>query len=348
MGRLKVVFKILLFLVIFVFIFKEVAYIFRHKDGAWCVEPIYYEDKLDVIFLGPSTTDVGIRPMQLWDKYGITSFNTGYPNNTVIMNYYNIEEYIKRFCPKVIMIDCIRINRNWANNAEKHDVMDKMKLSLTKLKLVNEVIPKYERLEFLFPLISFHTNWKTLTEGDFEKIKRSYDKSTTYVIEAPEDESMLKRLYNNGDFVITKKGVYENKKNISQTLEESKLGELNKVYIDKVIKICDENDIKLIFFATPTVLKEKKMDFNALKSFIVNKKAECIDFYELVDELKFDSNEDLIDQQHPSESGAIKLTEYIGKYLMEKGYVEDRRNDPEFAEWHEDYQNSIYKQLYLK
>jgi len=113
-----------------------------------------------------------------------------------------------------------------------------------------------------------------------------------------------------------------------------------------VNQICLENDVKFIFVMYPTMNNEMHSIANGVIEICKENNIEFIDFYKLTEEIELNENEDMTDGFHFNISGAKKVTSYLGNYLIERGYVTDRRNDPEFVSWHEDYENSEYKKLY--
>ena len=98
--------------------------------------------------------------------------------------------------------------------------------------------------------------------------------------------------------------------------------------------------------ATPTGDENFGELANSLEKFLLAKNIEYINFYKLIDEIGLDANTDMADSIHVNVDGAKKVTSYIGNYLIEKGYVTDRRNDSAFSKWHEDYEKSEYFELY--
>ena len=63
------------------------------------------KDTLDVIFLGSSHAYLGIQPMQLWEEYGIASYNLCSAEQPFWVSYYTIKEALKTQHPKVILLD---------------------------------------------------------------------------------------------------------------------------------------------------------------------------------------------------------------------------------------------------
>ncbi|UKI58853.1 MAG: hypothetical protein L6V81_05760 [Clostridium sp.] len=53
------------------------------------------ENSLDVIFMGNSDTYRGISPMEIWNSYGITSYNYVSPGQRMWTGYYMLNEALE-------------------------------------------------------------------------------------------------------------------------------------------------------------------------------------------------------------------------------------------------------------
>ena len=60
---------------------------------------------IDVIFMGTSHMYNSLLPQELWDEYGITSYNWGYSNCTLPEDYYILQDIVKEHKPKVVVVD---------------------------------------------------------------------------------------------------------------------------------------------------------------------------------------------------------------------------------------------------
>lgn len=323
-----------MFLAIFLIIFCKITCVLRDKENARSIVPIYNEEKLDVIFMGSSTTEWLMIPMRLWEEKGIVSFNAAHPNFFFIENIYLIKDYIERFSPKVIVMDITELDKyidegkkienieNYENftRVSIHKGTDNMKFSLNKLKLIS-CLPKKYKLETLFNVIAFHYRWKEIGMNDFLDYSASKDKGMNYSTGISQTD-------------------------IVHTSETFPLQNITKKYILELKDLCTNSGVKLIFIATPTGREYYGRLANSLINFFIAENIEYINFYDLVAEIGLDANNDMFDSVHVNINGAKKITSYIGSYLIEKGYVTDRRNDLEFSKWHEDYENSEYFKIY--
>ena len=117
-------------------------------------------------------------PMELWDKYGIASYNWGYSNCTPAENYYLIQEILKYTSPKLIVLDVYGvIEYEQYNNGkyrtdrieQQHVQFDSFPLSLNKIRAAKDLFDDYEHNEdFIWNFIMYHNRWSELDRSDFE------------------------------------------------------------------------------------------------------------------------------------------------------------------------------------
>jgi len=349
--------KICLFILISILIFNEITYIFKNKEVTEKIGPIYEEEKLDVIFLGSSTTEYSIYPMQLWEEHGIVSYNAGHPGGHLEPMYYRVKEYIKKFSPKVIVIDCRRVDQEgFGGNSEKHYLFDNMKFSLEKIEMLTK-LPLAESIEMMFNIVRYHSSWDTLTEDNFEKYGVSMDKGAFYGEIPSQDDyyAEYKRKYENlikaeylatlepNEYLMMNKNEYNEMINTQETVEVKGSSLENIV---RIAELCKKNNVKPLFVVYPNSKIDTKLIAWCIEEFSEQNNLEFINFYNVLGEIEFDARNDFADTHHLSVSGGKKITKYMGEYLINKGYVSDRRNDSDFAEWHEYYNDSEYKRLY--
>ena len=134
----------------------------------------FYESKeeFDVLFLGSSQMYRSVYPMELWDEYGITSYNMGASASLLPENYWikkNASLYHK---PHLVVVDTRGVNINGktpADRAKIHEALDTMPLTKTKIEAVEDLIDTKEaRWEYFFPFSVFHNRWEELNKNDSE------------------------------------------------------------------------------------------------------------------------------------------------------------------------------------
>ena len=72
------IFSTLIFIVLVIIIISKTAKVVERKDSRYKYEPFFeQEENFDVLFLGTSHVMDGVFPMELWNDYGIVSYNLG-------------------------------------------------------------------------------------------------------------------------------------------------------------------------------------------------------------------------------------------------------------------------------
>ena len=134
------------------------------------------KDTVDVIFLGSSHCVAAFSPIELYEKYGIKSYNLGCEQQNILLSYYWLQEAMRFQKPQVVFLDTFMLfpyDRNAALNtseATTRKAMDFMKWSGVKLRAVGDIcrVDESQKLSgYIFPNERFHTRWKYLSEDDF-------------------------------------------------------------------------------------------------------------------------------------------------------------------------------------
>ncbi len=278
------------------------------------VEGFYAEEKnsLDFIFVGSSQMFTSVVPAVLWEEYGITSYDFGANEQPMYMSYYYIKEALKYQDPKAIVLEVSYCNDGeYAHEGVHHINLDDLRMGFTKLEAIFDVIPAGERWPYLFELAKYHDTWT-----DFDKASLKYiaaDKHNPYKGYTPSQDG-----FPDG-------GVFNEE--IARVTEKSKLPKLSVTYMKKIIELCKEQRVDLVFLKTPNDHLRNQPDYNAV--------AELAEEYDIP---YLDLNRQMKGQLHNHVFHAETITKRIGEWLTGMYEVEDKRENPEYAGWHEDAQ----------
>ena len=139
-------------------------------------------EQYDVFFMGTSHVMYGVSPLEIWNEYGITSFNWGSPSCTIPQSYWKLMNALDYHTPKLVVIDCYRAVWEYksVNEYRMHDAFDAFPLSYTKIKTIEDLMfhekamngdAEYSRgqcIDLLFPLRAYHSRWDSLDRLDFK------------------------------------------------------------------------------------------------------------------------------------------------------------------------------------
>lgn len=307
------------------------GFVFSRKEAYTRYSPFFEQkENYDVLFLGTSHVQFGVLPMELWDRYGMVSYNLSGNANQIATSYWVLENALDYTTPKLVVMDVSKIGENVkVHSVEKlHDVLDCFPLTFTKLRTISDLfypdaVDKkgnniYDRRwEFIWDLQLYHNRWTELTKEDF-KPEVSVEKGaarSTMIADSVEYQLIPQ----------------------NEAMEENTVAQ---EYLCRMIEDCEKRGIEVLLIYIPFAAGDDLQ--RAANS--VNKISEKYG----VDYINFMYEEDLINDVtdfkdlsrtngHLNLSGARKLTDYLGSYIMENYAISDHRQDADYSKWHHDY-----------
>lgn len=300
----------------------------------------FYElekNSVDVLFLGSSHAVCSFNPQVLYDNYGITSYNLGSEQQSIVVSYFWLQEALKYQQPKAVVLDTYMLHKfgavyvyNEMNCSEGavRKAMDCMRPSLTKWQAVKEIAridPTQNALSYFLPNLRYHTRWTELGEDDFTEsamIDHGGIKGFT-VFGGGVDTSQTYTLFTETDAAAAG--------------AEGMVGSAAE-YLDKIVSLCNERGIDLILTNIPCA--EPIGRYVATKQYA---DAHGVPYYDFNEEtyyqaIGYDPAQDLL--SHPSYFGAEKITNFFGKLLTEEYGIEPRE-DASFIKSGENYQHQL-------
>lgn len=311
------------------------------KDSDFKYLPFLEQNEdFDVLFMGTSHVLNGIYPMELWNDYGIVSYNMGGHANQLATTYWVLENALEQTSPKLVVIDCFELDVNVKSSSlfsYGHFSFDAFPLNDTKLSAVRDLLddPQMKQIqgeeekertgmELLWNYPVYHMRWSELTERDFA-VPSTKEKGAEFRLGVAMPDEMVK------------------------IPAESKLeGEtVGTEYLRKMIEDCQNRDIEVLLMFVPYPAGERsQMSANRVYDIADEYGVNYINF---LDMNLVDYNTDCYDDSHLNPSGARKVTEYLGEYIMEHYDISDQRTNEVYSDWHEDYKEySEYKVDVLK
>lgn len=299
----------------------------------------------DVMFYGTSHVINGVLPMELWEDYGITSYNFGGHSNKMATTYWSLVNSLDYAKPKVVVVDLLHLATNWKSSdifSFLHQSFDAFPLSANKVRAVYDLLddPYLEadieagavresaeprnRFGLLWEFASYHSRWNDIHEDDFDPFERIEKGAESRV----------------GVFPATLDRI-----DSSVTYEDLRTGE---IYLRKMIELCQENDIEIIITYLPfPATEEQQMEANHGYAIAEEYGIEYINFLDM-DIIDYET--DCYDMGHLNPSGAKKVTSYLGRHLMDNYGIESHLDDPDYSHWADemamyDYQKNCFFQL---
>lgn len=279
------------------------------------VEEYYDEVKNhDVIFIGDCEVFSNISPVTLWENYGISSFIRGSAQQLIWQSYYLLEETISYEKPEVVVFNVLSMKYNEPQKeAYNRLTLDGMKLSKYKIEAVNaSMMEDEEFITYLFPLLRYHSRWKELSGEDFRYLLHK---------DTISHNGYLMRIDVKPVTVIPK----------GKRLADYSFGKNSYTYLDRMTKLCKDNNIRLILIKSPSVYPYWYDEWDEqMVQYAADNGLTYINFLNEAEEIGIDYSKDTYDGGlHLNLSGAEKFTDYFGKYLSENCNLPDHRKEPD-------------------
>lgn len=291
-------------------------------EGAFIAE--YYEEKnkqFDVIMVGDCEVYENFTPMVLWEEYGIHSFIRGSAEQYVWQSYYMLEDTLRYYTPKVVVFNVLAMNTDKSKSeAYNRMTLEGMEWSMSKVNAIRaSMTPEEQFLDYVFPILRYHSRWSELTTDDF---KYMFHKDTVSF------SGYYMRLDTKAAEGIPPK----------KLLTDYSFGENAWNYLEKMTALCKENDIQLVLIKAPSLYPHWYDEWEQqIEEYAAEHDLLYINFLEYTEEIGLDYTQDTYDAGlHMNLSGATKLTSYFGKILSEQCGVENRSGEEELVEiWKE-------------
>ena len=294
----------------------------------------YYEEKdhtIDVLCLGSSALRNGVSGLEMYHDYGFTTTSVQLP----VISYYLLQETLDKHDIKAVVIDGATLTNTLLSGYSKedivgkiHEAVDYMPMSTHRTNLIREIVKmdlNVSLTDFLIPLYTYHDRWAELSKDDFTY--RQWQEDYFYKGQNPKINTFAHSF---------------DSKYMTEEDEASDaiwINEDSAAWFDKLIQLCREKGIEIAMIKVPSdgwTLQYSRI----LQDFADSRSVKFIDFnmLDIQEEIGFNPKEDYCDNAgHLNVTGAKKLSEYLGKYLASVCSFEDKREDPAYASWNDDY-----------
>ena len=262
-------------------------------------------NSLDLMFFGSSHTYCTFMP-SVMSKYGIKSYVLATEQQTADMSYYYMREALKTQKPKVIVYETFMIGDFIPPDQTMYTALNPLPPSINKIEMTHAIIGKRKlihELPFYFTIFKYYNRINDLTYDDFfYNPFTAHDPYSGYVYLT--DSKPVERV------------------EIKHPNKTAKLSKRDKTYLDKIVKLCEDNDIKLVLAYAPYMVSDNEIDdLNAVKEYAKEKHIPFFDGYDRFDSFDFDLDSDFLDIGHLNFRGAAKVTNEFARYIKGKNFL---------------------------
>lgn len=280
----------------------------------------FYEmerDSIDVLFFGASVAVNSFSPQEIYNAYGIRSYNLGSEQQSVFLSYFWLKEALRYQNPKLVVLDTLFLF-NMAGEPDNtpegltRKCLDPMKWSQVKQEAVDELCaldPAQSKLSYYLTNIRFHTRWQSLSEEDFSRPEYSVSELKGYAPIADYGAESYDPYVFGGD---------------GQTQEEPNA--TMRLYLDKMAELCGQNQIQFVLVTVPGEPMSDARN-NTVEAYA---KEKGLDYYNLCEKSLYEKIGAALPREsalyHSNFWGAQKISRYIGELLKDKYHIEQHED----------------------
>lgn len=317
MKTLKRIFKIILFFVIFFVISMGLSFLLKDDLNSYTrtlTHEFYSQDQIDVIFCGASHVSHGIDPRISDKRFNQNTFNTGTPSQGINGTYAIIKQAVKEYDIQTIFLEtdfavaCRDISEKKMGTSD-FLVESFLKDPAIKTQFIFENSSPSNILNAVLPIGK--DKLLTLNPKKILKKIKSLITKEYFDYSFGDDEAGYAGKGCVLDYAKIENGTFNN---YYQEPKFSPISDSWKFYIEKIIQICKENDVNLIFYSMPCsdfYLNEKgdydKFYFE-IKNYLNDLGFDYFDFNLCKKEYLDLQDEDFSDDNHLNITGVEKFT----------------------------------------
>ena len=213
------------------------------------------KNDVDIILLGNSHLYSGINPKNLSVTLGLNAFILASPGTNIANTYFSLKEALKRTNPKLIVIETYGINNFDPYKLKKGGLSDQFKSFYARRDFFIKTIST----PFLFKSDNYCYAWSnTLRNHDFifnDTLQLS--KNQKIIKKKPKKNNKLYL----GRYVRFQTGIEDTTLVKYDSLgspvkgEDYLYSEYALKYVDKIVEVCKENNVELMFLTLPMYYK---------------------------------------------------------------------------------------------
>ena len=288
--------------------------------NAHVAEYIDHAQNADVLVIGSSHAYVNLNGEDMWNEYGIASMCLGQGEQQIRMSTYMLESAIKYNKPKVVVFEVYMaaieddygyMIGQYTDSLLSFPVYRNLDVRVKHMDEIGEDLKT--RLGYAVGLPAYHADYASWYNGVEVSTKAGFHDAAS--------EPNLD-------------GYREDRFSSLNITDREPLGPKTEKAINDIIDLCEKEDIKLIFVVTPFQASDYMIRrLNTLGDIAESRGVEYIDMIALSDDIGVDLDTEMFDWGHGLRSASTKNSLWLGKHLIEKYGVEDRRDDPDYAYW---------------
>lgn len=260
---------------------------------------------LDVLFVGDSEAYCSFVPLRIWDRQGITSYVCADGDQMIYQCFSFVERIFENQSPKIVVLETNTLYRPFS---------------------VADMLGHHS--QELLPYLRYHDRWKNLQPEDLGgKVE------------------FTGTVRDRGYYYRTETSHTDTAGYMAPSEEVDPVPMMSQVYVNQILTLCEEKGARLILVSVPSPTNWSSYYHNGVEAMAQELGVTYIDLNLMSEEVPIDWNCESFDSgDHLNYDGAVKVSDYLGKYLWDTGKFQDKRGMEQYGHWQEDLE-AFYKEI---
>lgn len=286
------------------------------------------KDTLDLVFVGSSHSYCTFDP-EIFDNYlNINSYQMGMPLQNPMSTYYTILEILNYQKPKAIVMEIYwgLLNSDFDLNQTK-TLFQVLKNKKLKEQYISEAFSLEEKLKYKINILKYQADFFAFKGNEYkQKIKNKFN-----LKDIQTEKQVGTEYYKDKGFIFSDYKMLPNEFNKTNQFrffdgKDWTFSKVQKEYLNKIIKLCKDNNINLMFVTAPIAnvsmeyIKNYKLVYNEILNFSNKNNIYYIDYNLINENTKLLTNDNFRDDAHLNYSGAKIVSSHFANVLKTFNY----------------------------
>ena len=283
------------------------------------------DEKYELQIYGSCHAYTSYIPEIIMKQTDIKAYNMSNPGEIMPATYLRMFERFKKDIPKVALVETWGVNPYETYTPTDYILGSYLQSNIESLPLSKEkleIIEEFEDLDIVSENSRIAKYKSRLLENSICTIDYyySFNKANKTVGKNGTDwyyDEMVRRITNYGYKPYAENELldYPQRQSVIDEGESLEIEPDIMKYVEKIIKLCEEKGVTLIFYRTP--YRSTANELRKANYFAEYCKENNLIFFDLEKEIEYDYSCDFYDFEHLSKSGAKKSTEFLNAYILE-------------------------------
>lgn len=283
------------------------------------------DEKYELQIYGSCHAYTSYIPEIIMKQTDIKAYNMSNPGEIMPVTYLRMRERFKTDIPKVALVEIWGVNPYETYSLTEDILGSYMPSNIERLPLSKEkldIIEEFEDLDRVSDNSRIAKYKSRLLENSlcYIDFNYSFDEANKTIGMNGTDwyyDEMVKRITNYGYRPFDAKEIldYPQEQAVIDEGESLEIEPNIMEYVKKVIELCEEKGVTLIFYRAP--YRSTANELRKANYFADYCKENNVIFFDLEKEIEYDYSCDFCDYEHLAKSGAKKSTEFLNTYILE-------------------------------